>query len=144
MILPALSVKQPWATKIANGSKTIETRTWYTPWRGPLLIVSSKTPDLELENQATGLPLGQALCVTLLVNCRPMIEADEQAACCECYERANAWVFKGLWPIIPFAVRGRKFLYTLSVPPQVFPDETVAEEVTNYLARALAKGFRLR
>jgi len=39
--MKALSVKQPWANKIASGEKTIEVRTWYTHYRGPLLIVLS-------------------------------------------------------------------------------------------------------
>lgn len=42
--MKALSVKQPWAELIASGVKTIETRTWYTSYRGPLLICSSKRP----------------------------------------------------------------------------------------------------
>ena len=144
MILPALSVKQPWTTMIANGSKTIETRTWCTEWRGPLVIVSSKKPDLELEDMSTGLPLGQALCITLLVNCRPMTRDDEQPARCELYRGAYAWVFRGLWPIVPFAIKGRRGLYDLIIPRHVFIDETVSEEVAAYLDRAWNKGFRWR
>lgn len=41
--MKALSIIQPWATWIANGHKSIECRTWKTPYRGRLLIVSSKT-----------------------------------------------------------------------------------------------------
>lgn len=40
--MKALNVKQPWAWLIASGKKTIETRTWSTKYRGPILIVSSK------------------------------------------------------------------------------------------------------
>jgi hypothetical protein len=43
--MKALSVKQPWADLIASGQKTIETRNWYTPYRGNILICSSKEPD---------------------------------------------------------------------------------------------------
>lgn len=39
--MKALSVKQPYADLIACGRKTIETRTWKTNYRGPLLICSS-------------------------------------------------------------------------------------------------------
>jgi hypothetical protein len=38
----ALSLTQPWATLAAIGAKTIETRSWPTYYRGPLLIHASK------------------------------------------------------------------------------------------------------
>lgn len=37
-----LSLWQPWATLIATGIKTIETRPWKTEYRGPLAILASK------------------------------------------------------------------------------------------------------
>ena len=42
-IMKALSVKQPWASLIASGKKSLEIRTWRTDHRGPLLIVASRT-----------------------------------------------------------------------------------------------------
>lgn len=39
-----LSVRQPWASLIAWGDKTIEHRSWETPYRGPLLIHASGRP----------------------------------------------------------------------------------------------------
>lgn len=41
----ALSLKQPWATLLAHGRKTIEVRKWPTARRGRVLIHASKTPD---------------------------------------------------------------------------------------------------
>lgn len=40
--MKALSLLQPWATLIAIGAKQIETRSWCTPYRGPLAIHASK------------------------------------------------------------------------------------------------------
>ncbi|WP_300297652.1 ASCH domain-containing protein [Anaerosolibacter sp.] len=40
--MKTLSIIQPWATLIATGEKRIETRSWATKYRGPLLIHSSK------------------------------------------------------------------------------------------------------
>jgi len=37
-----ISLIQPWATLIAISAKRIETRSWYTSYRGPLAIHSSK------------------------------------------------------------------------------------------------------
>lgn len=40
--MKALSLWQPWASAIAIGAKTIETRGWWTPYRGPLAIHAAK------------------------------------------------------------------------------------------------------
>jgi hypothetical protein len=38
----ALTLHQPWATGVAEGIKTIETRSWATSYRGPLAIHAGK------------------------------------------------------------------------------------------------------
>jgi hypothetical protein len=38
----ALSLWEPWASLMRTGGKTIETRSWPTAYRGPLLICASK------------------------------------------------------------------------------------------------------
>lgn len=40
--MKALTLTQPWATLIAIGAKRIETRSWSTDYRGPLVIHSAK------------------------------------------------------------------------------------------------------
>ncbi len=40
--MKALSLLQPWATLVVIGVKQIETRSWSTAYRGPLLIHASK------------------------------------------------------------------------------------------------------
>ena len=40
--MKALTVLQPWASLIAIGAKRIETRSWYTNYRGPLAIHAGK------------------------------------------------------------------------------------------------------
>jgi hypothetical protein len=40
--MEALTLHQPWATAIAEGIKTIETRSWSTSYRGPLAIHAGK------------------------------------------------------------------------------------------------------
>lgn len=42
--MKALTLYQPWATLVAIGAKTIETRSWSTNYRGPLAIHASKNP----------------------------------------------------------------------------------------------------
>jgi len=41
----ALSIKQPWATLVVHGLKTIEVRRWPTPRRGRILIHAARIPD---------------------------------------------------------------------------------------------------
>jgi hypothetical protein len=48
--MKVLTIQQPWATLIAIGAKTIETRSWTTNYRGKLAIHSSKA--FPLENQS--------------------------------------------------------------------------------------------
>jgi hypothetical protein len=40
--MKAITLWQPWASLIAVGAKTIETRSWATPYRGPLAIHAAK------------------------------------------------------------------------------------------------------
>lgn len=121
----ALCVKQPWASLIAQGFKPIETRTWPTDYRGPLLIVASKTPDREAMEvfQETlswagmkTIPYGQAVCRVDLADCRFMTKEDEIAACCTIYPLAWAWVFKNIVPVEPFPVHGKLKLFEVEMP----------------------------
>ncbi len=118
--MKAISVKQPWAWAIAYKQKTIETRTWWTNYRGPLLIASSLKPDRTLldwfiketgqhiENQ---MEYGKAIAVAELVDCRPMTEKDQDAALCDIYPKAFSWVLENVRTINPFPVKGQLGLY---------------------------------
>ncbi len=47
--MKAISLHQPWASLVATGVKTIETRSWSTKYRGPLAIHAAKRqPDQAL------------------------------------------------------------------------------------------------
>jgi hypothetical protein len=45
----AISLWQPWATLIAIGAKSVETRSWATPFRGELVIHAAKTWTRDLQ-----------------------------------------------------------------------------------------------
>lgn len=92
---------------IAEGDKTIETRTWPTKYRGELLVVSSKTPNIE--------PAGYAVAIAELVDCRPMRKQDEPAAMCEVYPNAFAWELRNVRKIKPFPVRGKLGIYEIEI-----------------------------
>jgi hypothetical protein len=119
--MKALCVKQPWAKFIAEGTKTIETRTWPTSYRGPLVIVASKTPDRDalayfgLTKEDCG-QFGVAVCIVNLVDCRPMTFGDETPACCDVYERAFSWVLQDIKHIAPYPVNGQLGLFDVCIP----------------------------
>lgn len=84
----ALTLTQPWATLVASGYKHIETRSWFTDYRGPLAIHASKRfhewarelcdrdpyaailAELGYE-RAFDLPVGCVVAVGRLVGCEP-------------------------------------------------------------------------
>lgn len=120
VIYKAISIKQPWAWAIAHGFKTIETRTWHTPYRGELLIVSSLKPDVALMDwfqKETGMKVddqmeyGKAIAIANLVDCKSMIEADQDAALCDVYLGAHSWFLENVRQIEPFPVKGQLMLY---------------------------------
>lgn len=106
--MKALSLKEPWASKVLNGEKTIETRTWKTKHRGPLLLCASKQPKSSIS--------GHAFAVCTLVDVVPMTEEHEKDACCGVYEGAYAWILKDITPIEPFPVRGYQGLFDVDMP----------------------------
>lgn len=85
--MKAISILQPWATLIVLGEKRIETRSWSTSHRGPLLIQASKSMRLILKEicgsepfrsilkrhriDINDLPTGQIIGQVEVVDCLP-------------------------------------------------------------------------
>lgn len=113
----ALSVRQPWAALITGGDKTIECRTWSTPYRGPLLICSSGPDVVEAGFRFPG---GFATAVVELVDVRPMTPADLDAACLDTMPSRPgfAWVFANIVEIEPSQVKGKLKLFECSLIPR--------------------------
>jgi ASCH domain len=106
--MKAVSIKQPWASLIAAGVKTLEIRAWPTEHRGALLICSSRRPVLE------GHQHGVALCVVDVVDCRAMTRRDVPFACVgEFYPNHFAWVLGKVRLIKPFSVMGQLRLFEI-------------------------------
>lgn len=101
--MKAISLWQPWASLIASGAKKIETRSWPTYYRGPLLIHAAKrknktemraladmpsycgalglhpinaTTD-EVVNKIESLPFGALICVADLIDCKSVDDLSE-------------------------------------------------------------------
>jgi hypothetical protein len=143
--MKAISIRQPWASRILRGQKWIEVRTWATHHRGPLLICATHRPRLQ------GYPTGVALCVVQLVDCRPMNIQDETAAGVAFRPGAYAWVLGKVTPIEPFAVSGRLGLFDLNValpaihgrPDRMPADEAPQQRLSLYVQDAGSTTVRL-
>lgn len=134
--MKAISLWQPWATLIAIGAKEYETRSWSTPYRGPIVIHAAKTKDsLNICSRepfrsvlmASGcsvvdLPFGCAVCVADLIDCiptykiAPTLSQQERAfgdysAGRFAWQLSNARVFKN-----PVPIRGAQGLFDCFVP----------------------------
>jgi len=129
----ALSVKQPWAGLIAQGTKTIETRKWATNYRGPLLICASLKPDVPGVCYCVGRGYvqagpcvayqgGVALCLVDMLGCERITREHSSArleadACCPVHEGLVAWHLgnvRRLKPPLP-EVKGKLGLFTVDL-----------------------------
>ena len=90
--MKTLTLTQPWASLVAVGAKHIETRSWSTPYRGPLAIHAAKGfpgwaqrfCEAEMVRHAlvsggeavaepkSSLPRSVIVCTCTLVDCLPM------------------------------------------------------------------------
>lgn len=101
----ALSIKEPWASMIRDGKKTIETRTWKTKYRGEIIICASLKPKTKFS--------GHAIAKVRLVDCMPMTKSDEKTACVNLYPGAFVWILDDIRKIKPFKVKGMLGLFNL-------------------------------
>ncbi len=112
--MKAITIKQPWASLIMTGRKTIETRTWSTKYRGMLLLHSSAKP------KSQG-PAGVVLGVIKVVDVRRMVKADEGAACCSMYPGAYAWVIRKVAKLATYIpCRGRLGLWEAEISQDLY------------------------
>lgn len=123
--MKAISIKQPWAELIADGHKTIETRTWYTNHRGLILICASAKHDTEFQKKIV-LPepylvawsiTGCAIAVAELWNCSPMQPADASEAMCHFVSGLYSWRLRDVRAIEPFPVKGQLGIFNVDYKP---------------------------
>lgn len=107
-----LSVRQPWASLIASGRKTVELRSWSTKYRGPVLILAGSSIW-----RGTDYPIGPrgvALCVVDLIDVRAVTPADESTACITPPDGLFAWILENPRVVAQMPVKGKLGLYAAS------------------------------
>jgi len=109
--MKALSLTQPYANWICDGSKPIETRTWQTGYRGDLLICATKQ---KVYHEGVLIePIGVALCVVEIVDCTPMAPHDEIAARVKWRPELWSWLIENVRKIKPFPVKGQLRIFNV-------------------------------
>lgn len=93
--MKAITIKQPWATLIAEGYKEYEFRTWKTKYRGDILIHAGKGIDKKAMTRFKNLnleyPVGQIIAKATITDC---IYVDEEFA--QKMYKKDPDVYKGL------------------------------------------------
>ena len=112
--MKALSVKQPFASLISTGVKSIEIRSWKTNYRGPLLICSGRSLHSIRPIAVEGLPRGVTICTVELADCRPLTREDCVLGCVPWgpeREGEFAWVLKNPVPTKHIPIAGKLGLF---------------------------------
>ncbi len=103
--MKALSVKEPWISRIRDEDKTIETRTWQTNYRGDLILVGSREPEGKYSGK---------ICVKVnVIDCRPMTKEDEEAAKVEFEQGLFSWVLKDKVKLMPVNQKGSQGFFNV-------------------------------
>lgn len=123
--MKALSIRQPYAAAIVDGEKTVELRTWQTPYRGDLLICASgaKTGWGKKEDDEFGIIYGHAIGVATLTDIVPFsrdlhgeaawVNEDDDLP-----EKLFAWILEDAFEIIPFPVKGKLHIFEVDIPEE--------------------------
>lgn len=135
--MKALSVKQPWATLLVGGRKTIEVRSWKTAYRGSLVICASAAPKNVFWFDEEGkvhrlLHAGCIIGIVDLLDCRPLAKSDEEAACCDYVPNAYAWVTSAVSFCRPDRIVGRLNLFDVSDEKLVRIADNETDWIFNY------------
>jgi len=111
--MKTLTIRQPAASAVAWGEKTIEHRSWSTDYRGALLIHASGSPfTLTLDDgDVMPLPYGVIIARVALIDVRPFTAADCDGACMERIVPGYAWVLADPVQVQPVRAKGKLNLW---------------------------------
>jgi CheY-like chemotaxis protein len=102
-VVKAIAVREPWASQIAAGATTTAYKSFRTPYRGEILIVSDEEPWY-------GLALAE------LCDVQPITREMDAPL-----QRGYAWVFQNVMQVTRFVAMHRSGLYTVEVPEGALP-----------------------
>lgn len=126
MMLPAISIRQPWAWCIINAGKDVENRTWPLPKKylnTPVLIHAGKTADEDAVDFLDCIGMIQSGCPTPDTYPKGGIVGALVFNCCK--PSGSEWAEPGLYhwgirnavPLPFFACKGRLGFFTVDYTP---------------------------
>lgn len=126
----ALTVKQPYANKIATGEKQIELRAQYTNYRGILMICSSAKK---------GVP-GVTIATVELFDVNPISELTDEEIKLTCVPKDNlywkkakyAWYFREPIKMINFPVKGQLGIWNLGYTENILLPSLIQDKYFQY------------
>lgn len=132
---PVLSIKQPWAQLILEGTKDVEVRSWTTNYRGPIWIHTGQKIDEYATKRfaRTGLFTGGLVGHASLHGIRPFSASSWKAwrkrHCDDADFDENlakyGWILRAAKPILPpIPAKGKTGLFRL--------DDSVLEQLERY------------
>jgi hypothetical protein len=107
----AVSIREPWATRIADGEETRAFKGMNTSYRGPIVVVSADEPKY-------------ARAIATLIDVRPL--AGEMGAP---IRRGFVWLFGGVKRIALYPVKSRSGLFTVLLPEGALPPDEQTQDV---------------
>lgn len=135
--MKTLSVRQPWASLIAWGEKTIEHRSWSSTYRGPLLIHASGHQFVadDGDGERLLLPYGVIVARVDLTDVREFAPADCKAAGMGDWIQGFAWVLANPVQVVPVRAKGKLHLWEFAGEVVSLPADQCHVEAWN-LARS--------
>ena len=126
--MKALSVKQPYASLLVVGDKTIEVRSWRTDYRGPLLICASAMPKAmfwydKVDEVERLMHAGCMIGIVNLLDVREFRESDCDDAWCDHSQGAYAWVVEPVSFVRPDKILGKLNLFDV--------DDSLIQKIDN-------------
>ena len=125
--MKVLSIKEPFASLIKDGKKTIETRSWKTNYRGEIFIHASKTKQKlddrirKLNDMISPNP-GYILCKGKLTDCIYMdeefiskIKQEDEYIYGHYVIGRYAWMIEDVTPIKPIFAKGKLGIWNYEV-----------------------------
>lgn len=124
--MKVLSIKEPWASLIMNGTKKIETRSWKTKYRGEIYIHASLSkakitkPEVYELIKDMNFKYGYIICKCNLVDCIYMTDEyindiktnHYEEYICGHYEVGRyAWIVEDVKVIEPIEAKGKLGLW---------------------------------
>lgn len=146
ILIRTISLWQPWASAIALGVKTIETRDWVSRYKGPLAIHAAQrksTQNRRIFEELRGnkrieaafgqmhyaqLPFGQVICVVRMRDCVTITRQNSEALVE--HERLlgnfkagrQGWILDNARQLVkPHPVTGRQGFFWVRIPEACWP-----------------------